>query len=524
MSLTADRRSVWRPREFYLSEKSQPLNLNLDLQGLSTPGRGASSGSDFPIAIGADSVRDVTLALCDKYYNTQESFEVHKVIHEGFPCTVCKVSFLTQEALEDHYRGKAPSIHPKCPRCYKGFFNTDKLTEASRSHFKIAHPKVVCPQPCGVELFEEDLEDHYRESAHHPMCLICRAGLKDDVAYREHGATEHPEHRCTTCERQFTSTDELADHFVASAAHPNCLQCKLGFVDDAALDEHGATEHPEHRCTTCERQFTCTDELTDHFVKSPAHPKCFQCKLGFADDAALNEHYLATHALTRQIAVTEPHQDFLAIEGIPTGPRLAPSALPRPGREVEELWTSTKNQVVGPAPLDAGVSNALSSTTFFEAPWGLKPVSGEATNIVRRRHPSSETPKARKIDQDSWMSLSSRVSGAGSATSSNSAKTISPQSSTSSLHSGCLVELSDSANSGRSGSVVAEPLHDRVIFPKTPHRCMVCSGVCMDPTATMCGHLFCNQCITKRILQAPACPKCNAPTLLYSIHRMHFDD
>ncbi|KAJ6513935.1 hypothetical protein C8R47DRAFT_962640 [Mycena vitilis] len=204
-------------------------------------------------------------------------------------------------------------------------------------HFKAAHPKVVCPQPCGVELFQEDLEDHYRESAHHPVCLICCAGLKDDVAYSEvgisivlavnrsstsllqHGATEHPEHRCTTCERQFPSTDELAAHFVASAAHPSCLQCKLGFVDDSALAEHGATEHPEHRCTTCERQFPSTAELADHFARSAAHAKCFPCKLGFADDAALDEHNAAEHherrcrVCKRQLASTHELVDhFLA--------------------------------------------------------------------------------------------------------------------------------------------------------------------------------------------------------------------
>jgi hypothetical protein len=32
------------------------------------------------------------------------------------------------------------------------------------------------------------------------------------------------------------------------------------------------------------------------------------------------------------------------------------------------------------------------------------------------------------------------------------------------------------------------------------------------------------RCITKRIVQASACPKCAAPTLLYSLFRLRLDD
>jgi hypothetical protein len=73
-------------------------------------------------------------------------------------------------------------------------------------------------------------------------------------------------------------------------------------------------------------------------------------------------------------------QEFLAIEGVPAGSRPAQPAalLPRPGKEVSELWKSTKvpfqadrsnpsvhgppqNQVVPPAPgmIESGVSSKL---------------------------------------------------------------------------------------------------------------------------------------------------------------------
>ncbi|KAJ7629944.1 hypothetical protein DFH06DRAFT_933012, partial [Mycena polygramma] len=172
----------------------------------------------------------------------------HKAAHGEFPCTTCNIAFLTHASLEDHYLGKASTIHPKCSRCGKGFFNATEVIEArpsaellphdlSLQHFKTVHPKILCPKPCGQETFKEDLENHYRESTHHPTCLICLANLKDDTAYNEHSATEHPESHCTTCQRQFTSKNELINHFVASAAHPKCHQCTLGFTDDDALEK-----------------------------------------------------------------------------------------------------------------------------------------------------------------------------------------------------------------------------------------------------------------------------------------------
>jgi len=43
---------------------------------------------------------------------------------------------------------------------------------------------------------------------------------------------------------------------------------------------------------------------------------------------------------------------------------------------------------------------------------------------------------------------------------------------------------------------------------------------CDDLTATMCGHIFCNSCITQSVVVNPRCPVCRAPTLLYSLFRI----
>lgn len=52
----------------------------------------------------------------------------------------------------------------------------------------------------------------------------------------------------------------------------------------------------------------------------------------------------------------------------------------------------------------------------------------------------------------------------------------------------------------------------------SPYHCRIClKDSCEDLTTTMCGHLFCYECISSAIMDDPHCPVCNAPTLLYCL-------
>jgi hypothetical protein len=52
--------------------------------------------------------------------------------------------------------------------------------------------------------------------------------------------------------------------------------------------------------------------------------------------------------------------------------------------------------------------------------------------------------------------------------------------------------------------------------------CRICRrDPCRQPAATMCGHVFCHQCISSEVMKTSRCPVCEAPTLLYSIFRLH---
>ncbi|KJA26800.1 hypothetical protein HYPSUDRAFT_35957 [Hypholoma sublateritium FD-334 SS-4] len=54
-----------------------------------------------------------------------------------------------------------------------------------------------------------------------------------------------------------------------------------------------------------------------------------------------------------------------------------------------------------------------------------------------------------------------------------------------------------------------------------PLHCRAClADSCDDITASMCGHIFCNRCITDAVIRTSRCPVCMTPTLLYCLFRL----
>jgi len=57
--------------------------------------------------------------------------------------------------------------------------------------------------------------------------------------------------------------------------------------------------------------------------------------------------------------------------------------------------------------------------------------------------------------------------------------------------------------------------------PSPRMHCRIClKATCDDLTATMCGHIFCNKCITQAVMSQSKCPVCATPTLLYCLFRI----
>jgi len=87
-------------------------------------------------------------------------------------------------------------------------------------------------------------------------------------------------------------------------------------------------------------------------------------------------------------------------------------------------------------------------------------------------------------------------------------------------------KLVSSSPSPESAPTRAAELAKQEVSGQIPgHRalhCRLCQiDTCSDPTATMCGHMFCYKCITKSVMETPRCPVCSTPTLLYCLFRLH---
>lgn len=56
---------------------------------------------------------------------------------------------------------------------------------------------------------------------------------------------------------------------------------------------------------------------------------------------------------------------------------------------------------------------------------------------------------------------------------------------------------------------------------RSPLYCRACGkDPCEEPTATMCGHIFCNRCIVDAVMKSSKCPCCRTPALLYCLFRL----
>ncbi|KAJ7255263.1 hypothetical protein C8J57DRAFT_604942 [Mycena rebaudengoi] len=119
--------------------------------------------------------------FCQRHFHCPETLERHKVTKQHFRCNPCNVGFTSQSSLEDHYRGKSDLIHPKCtvPHCGKGFRDLRSVAE----HVRTAHPQTHCS--CGLKIYNDILQLHYKSSPNHPSCIPCNKGFENDAAFDE---------------------------------------------------------------------------------------------------------------------------------------------------------------------------------------------------------------------------------------------------------------------------------------------------------------------------------------------------
>ncbi|KDQ60135.1 hypothetical protein JAAARDRAFT_32511 [Jaapia argillacea MUCL 33604] len=403
----------------------------------------------------------------------------------------------------------------------------------------------TCQGPsCGARHFEtvEALRQHVKTAKAHPRCRICDRGFLNETIYKTHRET-HAKPRCDSCRRNwFRSYDALDQHYREADAHPNCERCGCGLENDDALFAHMASVHPKISCAPCQFEIVYLEELDTHYLESPNHPKCGKCNIGLRDTEAHEEHVRLQHP--SDLLCDDRSHHGLELEDEDSD-AAEPVNLTQDLRKPISMSRAQWLEEVIDEPNDRQLSSSSASRLVQTSADGKRLPAAQPTppawvssykapSTVSGGSVSGSTPRISEALVHELLrgSPSLGTPYRGSATVSSSSTPPPPLSGSSRLE-----------PSSRLPSTTLEPYQttppplDKGKGPllngcgkgysrgSSPLRCRLCPrDICEDITATMCGHVFCNGCITKAIIDTPACPVCQSPTLLYCLFRLRLHD
>ncbi|KAG7446978.1 uncharacterized protein BT62DRAFT_95584 [Guyanagaster necrorhizus] len=505
--------------------------------------------------------------LCDRRFVDELSLNSHKAARHPpmFDCIDCGRPFKSQVSLDEHFRG-SPN-HPNCPVCGRGF----RTQALANTHHNESHPQATC-DICRRTMYEHEISKHFKDSPRHPKCHSCDEGFLNDVEYTSHCAIIHSDAHCGGCDQQFFDIDALHNHYTNSPQHPKCMRCKKGFANEKEYVAHVATHSLVSSALTSPVQsprgifspalVRLAPRMTTSALSSPALPHSDQTLTALHRSAPLsaksplspvfnmNNSDLLKHTLplwspvpgtVSPICEAEDEDDMFSSSSaalmvqklVDDGPES-----PLPHIQVDHVPDLPRLQTFG-------LSCLTSSHTPKYDPFGENPVSEEwlPSSFVGNSHSSPDVSSPVGLAQIPVMSpvasTPSTVSGkngrspsallfspfkmvsdhqalGSKSNSSNGGHTpVSPSSTTPGSASGSSggpggsYSLPDSSVSSVSGSSRLR-LH-----------CRLCGiNPCQNITATMCGHIFCYDCIVHAVISTSACPVCNNPTLLYCLFKL----
>ncbi|KAI0694527.1 hypothetical protein BC835DRAFT_1349414 [Cytidiella melzeri] len=314
--------------------------------------------------------------------------------HQDLLCRQCNRYYLSQDALQEHYR--SDPNHPSCSQCEVAFPDNATLIR----HTKVAHPaplaEFLC-HPCN-RTFESQLElsVHYKVSGAHPLCLVCDQGLQGLSQFDEHVKIYHRDLYCDICGLGCQSENQLRGHYrnAECSLHPTCDVCGEGFRDLVAINEHISRSHEispvesfssfdsDSYCLKCDKAFDHVVDLHEHYRDSSFHPTCFPCGEGFLDDVAYNNHLHAIHptptphyAASRELspAVSPPR----SLRSLSTSPRASGSNTTTTPRVASPFAQTTSPTFFTSRSARSTRSNTPSVST--------PPVSGAQTNAPAKQ-------------------------------------------------------------------------------------------------------------------------------------------
>ncbi|OCH87139.1 hypothetical protein OBBRIDRAFT_176561 [Obba rivulosa] len=337
--------------------------------------------------------------------------------------------------------------------------------------------------------------------------------------------TSHGLGFCTECCSDFRSVMALAQHYQLSVTHPKCPRCNRGMKNLDSLSAHIRLYHRIVHCDPCSTSFP-SDQKQHHFDTSPKHPKCTRCKIGFETDRCFVEHQALKHQITQYVPYRSSNALYDRYKDSTTHPYYATCALSFAESDIYEKCAAVKqsSQMWASCPQQGLEQNVKTVASDSQPDIAISKVAVSVPSTVYLHHRSRCDEVVANVSLIAPQSIQSSADVAASLQANLS---VSDSKQLPSVPPSCkdrappLERGESSQDSGdHSNGAYISILKNEEVYaeqpitaPTTPKQsiwhCSICQQTpCREPTATMCGHVFCHDCIITELATNHQCPVC----------------
>ncbi|PCH44697.1 hypothetical protein WOLCODRAFT_145119 [Wolfiporia cocos MD-104 SS10] len=468
---------------------------------------------------------------CMKGFQDQLDLDAHNSLAHApakVKCNPCGKLFTPAE-LQQHYNSSP--AHPNCIVCETGF-ETNAL---HKQHITTAHPDSRCSVCARLFRDKAALQDHFNGSSMHPSCAICEIGFLDDAACDEHMVTAHPPRKPETppAPPMILQEDEKPSPLEHTFAPSLITQSEVRSLPASPLFRPSSAASAHSEDVTLATPSSIASELVSdnysmpHVPRTASEPSMFSTSsLDPASDSPTSSH-------SPSPAVSQRTLDFVSVHAtVATRPEsvrslssmsvrsISGSDAMREQSHTSNVPTPSATPKVASSTLPSAYSGVSSGRRTPQMP--SPPRSGRQSSSSSVRPSSAlsvrpSTPRTQGVKEDPEAAAQTPISRPASVASQipsrNSELALSVPSSTVSTESDETAQEDATRNAARQvqqSTPTTLPPSKAISW-----HCRIClKDPCDQPTATMCGHVFCNSCIIKELTENMQCPVCKKVMLL----------
>ncbi|KZT68419.1 hypothetical protein DAEQUDRAFT_334291 [Daedalea quercina L-15889] len=493
--------------------------------------------------------------VCGKGFASASAVEQHKLSMHSFRCTPCQKTFTAAQGLQAHYRD-AP-YHPMCRSCNTGFADAAALQRHNTDVHPV-HVQVLSPVSSDESFVEvrpktppqvvraaiqcvlcresfitmDDLKAHYRDSPNHPTCSSCNIGFPDAATSLRHKADVHPPPPVQTPSPSPNAESPVTVEVRSETPPQDVLETRSLPATPIMCPTPGSVSSARSTALSIKTQSDATSvSYSSRRASELSLPSAFLTGDGasvpWADYPLDTPQSLAHEPLHYPSDVGEMHE-----------PPMSATTMPSAVLELTDASSSAEQSTPKSSPVDTTTPMETPQIRTIHVPFSRPQIERPVSALS---YASEHASVSQALPQPSPASTSQDVSHVASEevltsrTVPHAVRDV--RSRSSSVVSGvgrrrdvsAPVSLSSVAASEASGSqkssvmsqgtTVAPPKVTRLAKPASSStvswHCRSClKDPCDEPTATMCGHIFCHQCIVKELATSMACPVCKKMFLL----------